>query len=269
MRLKLGTIILAAAFGAGGLICAAAGQENEKQQIKGGIEGKIKTVDAQAKTVTIVTTAGRERTFTVTEDTHLLGPRGGKVRRHLKDPRFREGFPVTVVAEGTTASEIHLGFARQADEEAQHARTAGGSTPKSGKDDSADRPPLSTRNPRRPPAGTENSDQPQTSKPGEQTTGRSRTSRYPPEEDEENEFPGTIKSFDPTRRMLVVALLNGKDRSFMLARDVKVVIRGAASRRGLQDPALKSGAHITVTTEEGGRRVKELEIKPAQQRRAG
>ena len=95
------------------------------------------------------------------------------------------------------------------------------------------------------------------------TITKTRTSGYGPSEDDDNEVPGKIKSFDPAKRILVISLLNGKDRSFMLSRDVKIMVRGAASRRGLQDPALRAGAKITVTTDEDGHKVKEIEITPA------
>ncbi len=61
----------------------------------------------------VVTSSGREHTFTVTDDTTLVGPRGGKVRGRLSDPRFHEGMELTVVAEGNTATEIHLGYSRK------------------------------------------------------------------------------------------------------------------------------------------------------------
>ena len=82
-------------------------------------------------------------------------------------------------------------------------------------------------------------------------------------DDEDDEIPGKVKSFDPARRILVVALLNGKNRSFLLANDVKVVVKGTPSKQGLKDSALKDGAVISVLVEAGGRRVKELHIAPA------
>src|SRR6266851_3867392 len=97
----LGTLILGTGVCLAGIL--PAGADDQKTPIKGGIEGKK---------LTITTTQGRERTFTITDDTTLVGPRGGKVRRHLNDPRFHEGFPVTIVADGATAQEVHLGFAK-------------------------------------------------------------------------------------------------------------------------------------------------------------
>jgi hypothetical protein len=103
---------MGAALCAGGSLARADDKSANKPEIKGGIEGKIKSVDVDNKTLTITTSQGRERTYKVTDDTVLVGPRGGKVRRHLKDPRFHEGFSVTIVADGNTATEVHLGFAK-------------------------------------------------------------------------------------------------------------------------------------------------------------
>jgi hypothetical protein len=66
---------------------------------------------------------------------------------------------------------------------------------------------------------------------------------------------------------LVVSLVNGKDRSFLLAADVKVLVNSRVSRRGLNDPALQAGAPLTVITEAGGRKVKEVKVTPAATRR--
>jgi len=88
----------------------SASADDKKTEIKGGIEGKVKKVDADAQKLTVTTEQGRERTFTVNDDTTMVGPRGGKVRKRLKDPRFHEGMSLTIVAEGNTATEVHLGF---------------------------------------------------------------------------------------------------------------------------------------------------------------
>ncbi len=81
--------------------------------------------------------------------------------------------------------------------------------------------------------------------------------------DEDDEIPGKVKSYDAARRHLVVTLLNGKSRSWFLASDLKVVVRGTASKLGLKDPALKVGAPVTVFVEAGGRRVRELHVDRA------
>jgi hypothetical protein len=241
----------------------AADDQGKTHEIKGGIDGKIKSVDADAKTLTIVTDQGSQRTFKITDETIMLGPRGGKVRRHLKDPRFHKGFSVTIVAQGDTATEVHLGFARAGDE----GKTAPAKVTKSGtqeptRDEGTDQPKTARRI-TRPAPRTEAPTQPADDQTATKTVAKGRTAKYAPAEDEDHEVPGKVKSFDPAKRILVISLLNGKDRSFMLSRDVKVLVKGTASRQGLQDPALKTGAKITVTTDEDGRKVKELEIVPA------
>jgi hypothetical protein len=94
------------------------------------------------------------------------------------------------------------------------------------------------------------------------------------EEDDEEEIPGHVKSFDLAKRTLVLTLANGKSRSFLLAKDVPVHIKGAsaASAQGIKDPQLKEGAYVTVITDDGGRKVKELKVIPASEvkrRKAG
>jgi hypothetical protein len=229
----VGTLCLAVAL-------ASAGPRDDKGEntgIKGGIDGKIKTVDVANKTLTIITAAGKQSTFEITEDTTLLGPRGGKVRRHLKDPRFHEGFPVTIVAKGNAATEVHLGYARDEGASGEHVKTA-----------------------KKVAQNTSKFDDQSANKSTDVSSSKTRISKAAPDDDEGNEFPGKVKSFDSNRRILVVELLNGSSRSFLLANDVKVVVKGAASQKGLHDSALKTGAHITVITDEGGHKVKELEI---------
>jgi hypothetical protein len=68
--------------------------------------------------------------------------------------------------------------------------------------------------------------------------------------------------------MLVITLLNGKDRSFLLASDVKVTVNGRVSRHGLSDTAIKPGIPLTVVTEAGSRKVKEVKVFSAAARRA-
>jgi hypothetical protein len=194
----------------------------------GGFQGKVKAVDLEHKTLTIITVQGRERTFTVTKETTLLGPRGGKVKKGLKDKRFHEGMPVTVLTEGNAASEIHLGSQRG------EGRAAAGKS----------EGPNAT--------------------PTEPNRGSSKPAAAAEEgADEDNEIPGKVKRYDARRHLLVVSLLNGKDRSFMLSKDVPVMVKGVASEQGLRDPALKVGAQVEVITAAGGRKVKEVKIMPA------
>jgi hypothetical protein len=46
------------------------------------------------------------------------------------------------------------------------------------------------------------------------------------------------------------------------------MVSGKASKEGLADPALKVGAKITVITDEGGRKVKEVKVTPAKSKKA-
>lgn len=239
-------LLVGTMMGAFGLISATAqeAKKAEKPQIPGGIEGHVKAVDAEKETLTIVTTAGTERTFNVTEDTTMLGPRGGKVRRRLHDRRFHEGMSLTVVATGTTAKEVHLGYSRRepgTTAESGKAVAKAGSTPpeKSGGTTSKAKTPAKT---------------------GAVATSRPAASE---EEDEDDEIPGVVKSYNADRRLLVVTLLNGTNRPFFLSKDLKVLVKGTASKQGVADPAIKDGAHVTVLVEEGGRRVKELHVVPA------
>jgi hypothetical protein len=239
--------LIAVAAGAG--ICAggpyaANAQETKKSEtpaIPGGIEGRVKSVDHEKETLTIIASTGKERTFKVTEDTTMIGPRGGKVRRRLNDKRFHEGMELTIVAAGSDAAEIHLGFNRR------------------GSGDSADTKPVAkeSASDAREPAGEP---------PGGLTkakVARKLAKAAADDDDDDDEIPGKVKSFDPVRRILVVALLNGKSRSFLLANDVKVVVKGTPSKQGLKDSALKDGAVISVLVEAGGRRVKELRVTPS------
>ncbi len=185
---------------------------------KGGIEGKIAKVDAAKGSVTI-TAVGGEQTFTVTATTQIVGPRGGLVRRGLHDPRFHEGLPITVVANGMTATELLLGV----DHKAKSADAKGATKQSSGfrGDDAA---------------------------------------KSEEEADDDNDFPGKIKSVDADKNLIVVTLLNGKERSFMVGSEVKVTIGRRVSQKGLSDPALRPGARLTVITDEGGRKVKEVKV---------
>jgi hypothetical protein len=249
MSRKLWVFCLAVAVSALGLpsVHAQDAKKAAKSEIQGGIEGHIKSVDADKDTLTITTTDGKDRKFTVNDDTTMLGPRGGVVKSRLKDHRFHEGMSITVVASGSTAKEIHLGYDRKGQDEKAEA-------------------PKTTPGVRRSRLAE------QRAKEAAARKGEVRTSAKPApaaeEEDEDNEFPGKLKSVDADRHMLVVSLLNGKDRSFMLASTVPILVKGAASKQGLKDPVLKPGTQLTVVTEAGGRKVKEVKVTPAPVARA-
>jgi hypothetical protein len=254
MLRTLSALFAGAAIGAVGLMSAAAQEpkRSERPEIPGGIEGQVKSVDPEKHTLSITTPGGRVRTFTITEDTTMLGPRGGKVRHRLRDPRFREAIEITVVADGNTAKELHLGFRHRAHADSANRPT---SSAKPGISTAAERPERAPADAVRPKASSE------TRQPAANVG--TKAAAHEEEEDEDDEIPGRVKSYDANRRLLVVSLLNGKSRSFFLSRDVKVLVRGTPSRQGLSDPALKADVQVTVLLEPGGRRVRELHVGPA------
>jgi hypothetical protein len=243
-------LLLSAALGAVGLLSAEAQEtkKSDKPEIKGGIEGTVKKVDVDKETLTI-TIDGKERTFTITDDTIIVGPRGGLVRRGLKDPRFHAGMEIVVLIEGKTAKELHLGYDRK---DAAGAAGESKSPPKTALNRPEERGKAV-------PAETAKKTE---AKTPAKTAPKGEASKKD-EEEEDEEFPGKIKSVDPTKRMLVITLLNGKDRSFLLSREVTIQVKGTASKQGLQDPALKAGIPVLVVTDEGGRKVKEVKVAPA------
>jgi len=217
-------------------------QKTERHNIPGGIDGRVKTVDVNGQTLTITTDAGKARTFTITDETTMVGPRGGKVRHRLKDPRFHEGFRVTIVAKGNTAEEVHLGFARE----------------EAGK---------TTEHEVRRPSGAELEKTLRKPETTAKSVAAGKAASKQEEDDEDNEVPGRVVKMDSTRRILVISLLNGKERSFLLPADIKVLVKGTVSRQGLRDPALRAGAHVEVVTDEGGHKVKEVKVTPASEGR--
>jgi hypothetical protein len=242
MMRTLGASFLGVVIAAAGLLSAGA----DKPEIKGGIEGKVKKVDVDKETLT-VTVDGKQRTFTVTEDTTIVGPRGGLVRRRLKDPRFHEGLEITVVATGNTAKELHLGVDRRSNQE---PKATGKGATKSGEGKGTAVPPEKPK------------------KAEDKTSSKTAAKGGAPKEEEANEeddeeFPGKVKSVDPAKRLLVITLLNGKNRSFLLAKDVKILVKGRPTKQGLEDPMLKAGIPITVVTDPGGRKVTEVRVAPA------
>lgn len=243
------------------LLVATQTVQAKDSDIKDGIPGTVVKVDAAQGTVTIAEKAGRERTYTVNQETLIVGPRGGIVHQRLHDHRFHAGLPITVVASGTTAAELHLGYDRK-------ARSGRTTTPRGTSTTTTETPATTDSGTTTPPGS---------STPAPATT---RTSRFrgvearraaaqeakEEEEDEDSEFPGKVKSVDPARHLLVITLTNGKDRSFMVSSEAKVLVNSRASRHGLSDPGLQPGASVTVITEQGGRKVKEVKLTPAARR---
>lgn len=178
-----------------------------------------------------------------------IRPRGGKVPQRLKDPRFQEGLPV---ADGKTASEIHVGHDRNA-----NAGSTGGGATSGGAGAAAP----SAAGVGKPAPAPEDARGVRTSKKVDVTADQGKATAEA--DDQDTEVPGKVKQFDPSRRILVITMVNGKDRSFLLPKDVDVLVKGAKSRRGLNEPAIRSGAAVEVVTDEGGHKVKELKIVSA------
>jgi hypothetical protein len=260
-------LLCSVAIGFFGLLSAQRAEAKDPE-INGGTTGKVVAVDATKGTVTIADANNRERTYSITEETVIVGPRGGVVHSRLKDHRFHSGLPITVVAEGSTATQLHLGYDRKARGTAATSRTpATTSRPSNESPSTSDSAPSTT--PSTPTPSSSPAPPATTTRTsrfrglGESKRAAKDTAKSEEEEDEDSEFPGKVKSFDPARRVLVVSLVNGKDRSFLLASDVKVLVNSRVSRRGLNDPALQSGAALTVVTETGGRKVKEVKVSTA------
>jgi hypothetical protein len=224
LKKAMGTLLCAMAVAALASVSAQAAGD--------GVEGKVVKVDAAKGTLT-VTSEGSEKTYTVTAQTQIVGPRGGIVHRRLHDKRFHEGLPITVVANGTTATQLLLGIDRKAGKS-----TAAAAPGKAGTDRSS---------------GFRGN--------GEKTDEAA--------EDDDNEFPGKVKSVDADKNLLVVTLLTGKDRSFMVGGDAKFTVGRRVSQKGLSEPELKAGAGVTVVTDDGGKKVKEVKIAATAARRGG
>ena len=239
----IGSVLCVAALGTIGLMSAAGA--DKASDIKDGVPGKIVKVDVEQATVTVAGEDGRERTYNITEETVIVGPRGGAVHKRLKDPRFHSGLAIIVVPNGKAAAQLHLGYDRKARKTATVAGTAAGETPPA---DTTPTPKTRTSRFR----GLIDSAKTQVPKSDKEDA-----------EEDDNEYPGKVKSVDPAKRMLVITLLNGKDRSFLLPSDVKVTVNGRTSRRGLSDASLKTGNSLTVVTETGGRKVKEVKVSLA------
>jgi hypothetical protein len=248
----LGALIAGATICAVGLLSAHAqeAKKSEKAEIPGGIEGTIKGVDKEKGTVSVLTSEGKTRTFTVTEDTTIVGARGGTVRSRLNDRRFREGLDITVVATGTTAKELHLGiYRREPGESTEKLKTvAKKKTPRQIREE----------------AGAEAATAGAKKATPKAVAGATTKPTVDEHDDDDNEIVGKVKSYDTSsgRHLLVVTLLNGKGRPFFLSKEVKVLVKGKETKEGLLDPAIKEGTPVTVLTDSGGRKVLELHVAP-------
>jgi hypothetical protein len=203
----VGTLLCGVAISAMGFASAFA---QGTPAVKGGIKGKVAKVDAEKGTLTVTKQDGTEQTFNVTKDTTIVGPRNGAVPHGLKDPRFHEGFAVTVVATDDNAKEIHLGSALRPG--GVHMRSRSGFR------------------------GVAPDRSPDTAKPAATET-------------EATDIAGTIKSLNAAKNLLVVTLADGTARSFMVPKTAKVSVGDTVSEKGLSDSQLKAGMSVTIVTE--------------------
>jgi hypothetical protein len=166
----------------------------------------------------------------------------------LNDRRFRDGLDITVVPTGTKAKELHLGYyRREPGESTEKPKTAAKKTRRQIREEAEAEIAKAGAKKVTPKAVTEAATKPAVDE----------------DEDEDNEILGKVKSYNANsgRHVLVVALLNGKSRSFFLSSAVKVLVHGKPAKDGLADPSLKEGTTITVLTEGGSSRVKELHLE--------
>jgi hypothetical protein len=250
MLRTLGALVTGAMICAVGLFSAQAQEtkKSEKAEIPGGIEGTIKGVDKEKGTVSVLTPNGKTQTYTVTEDTTIVGARGGRVRSRLNDRRFREGLDITVVPTGTKAKELHLGFyRREPGESTEKPKSVAKKTRRQIREEAEAELAKANAKKVTPKAVTEAATKPAVEE----------------DEDGDDEILGKVKSYNANsgRHVLVVTLLNGKSRSFFLSKEVKVLLHGKPAKDGLSDPSLKEGTTITVLTEGGSSRVKELHLE--------
>jgi preprotein translocase subunit YajC len=86
-------------------VCTKVQLRGQKVQLAGGVQGKVKKVDADQATVT-VTVADRDQEFKVTDQTKLLGPSGKDLKDGLNSSRLAEGAEVTVVCEKKDGKDV-------------------------------------------------------------------------------------------------------------------------------------------------------------------
>ena len=70
------------------------------------IKGMLKKVDVARGTVTVTSSNNRDRTWTITEDTKIVGPGGKRLRARLKDKLFATGVEVLVTTEIRNDREV-------------------------------------------------------------------------------------------------------------------------------------------------------------------
>jgi len=111
MRVFASVLMLVAAV----TLDSNAGGDKAKVDAKKLVVGKVKSVDLEKSKFTLALEGDKQRTFTVTDDTKFIGPKGGK-GDGLKDDRMDKGYEVKVLpsTDGKVAMEVHLPFRKKA-----------------------------------------------------------------------------------------------------------------------------------------------------------
>ena len=86
-------------------VCTKVQLRGQKEQLAGGVQGKIKKVDPDQATLT-VTVGDTDQGFKVTADTKLLGPSGKDIKDGLNSSRLQPGAEVTVVCEKKDGKDV-------------------------------------------------------------------------------------------------------------------------------------------------------------------
>jgi hypothetical protein len=101
--------MLGLAIGVAGLQGEVAkGDKKDPKATKGHV-AKVKSVNHTKKTI-IVNIEGKDRVVAVTDETKIVGPRGGVSEDRLKDDRLKPGHTIKIIFNpgGKSAKEIHL-----------------------------------------------------------------------------------------------------------------------------------------------------------------
>ncbi len=70
------------------------------------IKGKIKSVDADKKVITVTTADGKDKEFKVSDTTSILGANGKAAKQGLKAKGFKEGANVVVTTDKKDGKEV-------------------------------------------------------------------------------------------------------------------------------------------------------------------
>jgi hypothetical protein len=93
---------------AAGLVAAQDKAKKDDKDTSKIISGKVTKVDATKMTVSVTTDDGKKMDLTVTDDTKIVGPRGGVSKDRLKDDRLHVGAEIKIMMDGKKVTQIQL-----------------------------------------------------------------------------------------------------------------------------------------------------------------